>query len=210
MNNSRIPTVEIDMNKPCKECGQMGALPNGLCMKCLADAAFTKKKSNQGRRFRKIKVAKSEATARDRIVMEFEKPNGPEFDEYALTSGDKAAPEFHTALQALAQDVVEMCELPDDYRQRIVVKSVSLSYGGENSVMGATITAQMMLKKSNPPLMLNTPHKAEDYYAESGDPKQLLDPACMRRIHALIIEAEQFIDGKREQTDMFAKSDRAA
>lgn len=28
--------IEIDMDKPCTKCGQMGAMPNGICMECAA------------------------------------------------------------------------------------------------------------------------------------------------------------------------------
>ena len=29
------PTLEIDMEKPCNVCGEMGATKNGLCLKCV-------------------------------------------------------------------------------------------------------------------------------------------------------------------------------
>lgn len=154
-------------------------------------------------RFKKIKVAKTDA-GKDRIHLEYEQRNGADWDELVFNSADKPAPEFHDALQALIPDVVELCEFPDDYRERMIVKSVSFSYGGEKQVMGATITAQMKLFKSNPPLILNTPHKAEDFYADEGDPKQLLDEATVRKLEVLMIEAEQFIAGKRQQLDAFA------
>jgi hypothetical protein len=161
------------------------------------------------KRFLKIKVAKTDA-GKDRMHLEYENRNGSEWDQLSLNSGDKPAPSFHAALQALAQDVVELCELPLDYRERLIVKSVSFSYGGEAQVMGATITAQMALRKSNAPLLLNTPHKAKDFYAETGDPKQLLDPECVERLEALMIEADDFINGVRAQIDAFAGTGKAA
>lgn len=36
--------INIDMDKPCSVCGQMGALPAGLCIGCAADAAFNPEK----------------------------------------------------------------------------------------------------------------------------------------------------------------------
>ena len=199
----KTPIIEIDMDRPCTACGQMGAMPNGKCLEC-ASESIVKQPTLLGvnQRFLKIKVETKDF--RDRIRLEFEKKNGQAWDEFMMNSNDKPAPSFHVALQALAQDVLEMCELPLDYRERIVVKGVSFSYGGEKEVMGVTITATMRLMDSNVPLNLNTPHKAEEPYAETGDPKQLLDPACVRRILALSIEAEQFIRGVRLQTDMFA------
>jgi hypothetical protein len=32
---SDIPTITIDMDKPCTKCKQKGVMPNGLCMKCV-------------------------------------------------------------------------------------------------------------------------------------------------------------------------------
>ena len=34
------PTIEINMDKPCKKCGQMGAMENDFCMSCAADKIF--------------------------------------------------------------------------------------------------------------------------------------------------------------------------
>lgn len=197
--------IDINMDNPCKKCGQMGALPSGLCLSCAGDAALKTKKA-EALKFTKIKVSTKDAgkndTYKNRIHLEWKRPKGSDLDDHMLNSADKAAPSFHDALQALSQDVIEMCELPDDYRKRIIVKSVSLSH--TDGIVGATITATMELEDSNSPLNLNTPHKFEEALSEPGDPKQILDPACSRRIHMLIIEAEQFVAGKREQTDMFA------
>jgi hypothetical protein len=159
-------------------------------------------------KFTKIKIKSEEG--KDRVHLEWENPKGQDRDELSIDSCDKPAPTFHEALQALAGDVVEMCELPPDSINRIIVKGVSLSYGGEKDVMGCTITATMKLMKSNAPLNLNTPHKAEDFYAKTGDPKQLLDPDCVRRIKKLIFQAENFVSGERAQLDAFAGKETAS
>lgn len=31
-----MPTITIDMDKPCKECGAMGTLRHGICVECAA------------------------------------------------------------------------------------------------------------------------------------------------------------------------------
>jgi hypothetical protein len=33
-----IPTITIDMNAKCAECGKPGAVPSGICMGCTAKA----------------------------------------------------------------------------------------------------------------------------------------------------------------------------
>jgi len=174
MKDQATPTISIDMDKPCTSCGQMGAMPNGKCLEC-ATEYIGKGLQKTGNAQRFLKIKVKSEDGKNRIHLEFERPKGGDYDQYMMTSGDAPAPSFHEALQALAQDVV-----------------------------GATITATMRLMESNAPLNLNTPHKAEDFYAETGDPKQLLDPACARRLRVLIIEAEQFVRGIRRQIDAFA------
>lgn len=52
-------------------------------------------------------------------------------NEYTAKCTEEPAPNFLEALKDLRQFVIEMCELPEDYIDRITVKSVSLNYGGE-------------------------------------------------------------------------------
>lgn len=152
-------------------------------------------------KFTKIKVESKDA--KNRIVLEYAKrnANGQDWDVYAMNSVDKPAPSFHEAMQDLAQDVVELCELPVDYRERIIVKSVSLSEGEGDGFGGAVISAAMQLKDSYAPLNLNTPFKNSSSSGQE-DPKQVIDGATERRICALIIEAEKFLNGVRAQTEM--------
>lgn len=37
MNNQATPVIEIDMDKPCTACGQMGSAQGGICLECVAD-----------------------------------------------------------------------------------------------------------------------------------------------------------------------------
>ena len=150
-------------------------------------------------RFQKIKVTKDK-----KIHLEYGIENSKGgWDEYSLSCSDEAKPEFGIAMLALAQDVIEMCELPDDYLNRIAVRGISLSYGGENQVMGAVIVAQMSLHKSNIPLNLNTPHKPSEPYSDGSDESQLLDPKCVDRIMDLVAEGEDYAKGVRAQGNLF-------
>ncbi len=147
-------------------------------------------------RFKKIKVQKKD----DRIYLEYENVQGEEvLHEQMLRSADKARPEFHLALQALRTDVIEMCELPETDADYIIVKSISLSWAGPEQTMGCTITAQKTLKKSMCPLLLNTPHKIEKFYAEHGDERALLSYNCLANIREVIKEAGLYLNGERAQ-----------
>jgi hypothetical protein len=152
-------------------------------------------------RIKKVKVTKEK-----RINMVYEtKSKRGYWDEYSFTCSEEARPEFYTVLSELAQDVIEMCELPSDYIDRITVRSVSYSYGGENNTMGATISAGMKLDNSYQDLNLNTPHKASAMYNSDtpDDEMQLLSSDCIERLEALQEECEAYIKGDRAQGSLF-------
>lgn len=152
-------------------------------------------------RFKKIKITKDK-----KIMMIFEKQskNSDVWDEYSLTCSEEARPEFYKALQALAKYVIEMCELPDDYLDRITVRGVTFSYAGMAEVMGATISAGMKLENSYTELNLNTPHKASDSYSDQDpDPMQVLSDECIDALDRLCEEAQLYVDGERAQMQLF-------
>jgi hypothetical protein len=151
-------------------------------------------------RIKKAKVNKDEKIT---VIYEQQSKTGL-WDEYSFTCSEKARPEFYRAMNSLAPHVIEMCELPENYLDRIEVRGVSFSYGGDKQVMGATITAQMKLENSNCNLNLNTPHKASDSYSDSpADEMQLLTTDCISDLDALCKEVELYIKGEREQGRLF-------
>ena len=152
-------------------------------------------------RIRKIKI-----TSEKKISISYEKQvkNGL-WDEYSFTCSDMARPEFYQVMANLAIFVIEMCELPKEYLEKIEVRSVSVSYGGDKEVMGATITSQMKLENSNCNLNLNTPYKASESYTDApADEKQLLSEDCTNNLYKLYEECELYINGDRAQGSLFA------
>ena len=114
-----------------------------------------------------MRIKRVKITAENKILMVYEQPTRfGGWDEYSMTCSETARPEFYKAFEALAPEVVDMCELPDEYLPRIKIRGVSFSYGGEKEIMGATICASMDLKRSYPKLNINTPHKASAMYSE--------------------------------------------
>lgn len=155
-------------------------------------------------RFQKIKQTKE---GKIHVEYEVENQNGGK-DEVSFTCSDEPKPEFRAALQNLAQDIIEMCELPDEYITRVVITGVSFSYGGDAETMGATLIAQMHLKKSNVRLNLNSPHKIEEFYSETGgDEAQLLGEECVSRLKELIDQAGDYVRGVRAQGNLFGQKE---
>lgn len=154
-----------------------------------------------------VRIRKIKFTTTNKISVSYEQMNKKiqTWDEYSFTCSDPPKPSLNKAMRDLIPHVIEMCELPVEYIDRITVTGVSFSYGGEQEVMGATITSQMKLSLSNCDLNLNTPHKASASYSEyEADPKQLLSEDCIDALYALCDEIQLYIQGERAQTNMFA------
>lgn len=152
-------------------------------------------------RIRKVKVTKEK-----KISMAYEVRNKKGgWDEFTFICADEPRSEFHTALEVLAEHVIDMCELPPAYLEKIKVRGVSFSFGGENDTMGATISAAMELQNSHPDLNINTPHKAVEMYNPETpeDDMQLLSGKCIEALSELITECEAYIKGDRAQGSLF-------
>lgn len=155
-----------------------------------------------------IRIKKVKSSSENRVEITYQKKSQTDaWNDFSLSCVEKAEPAFYISLAALAEDVVEMCELPADYQERINVRGVSFSYGGDKEVMGATISAGMRLEHSNCPLNLNTPHKASESYNDGeADVKQLLSGDCVERLWKLQEMAERYVDGVRAQGNLFGES----
>jgi hypothetical protein len=155
-----------------------------------------------------MRIKKIKVTSDNKVYVAFEKRSVTKiWDEYTFSCSEAPRPELLTALSKLAPHVIEMCELPESYLDKIDVRSVSFSYGGVDEVMGATITSQMKLENSYTNLNLNTPHKASDSYSDApADEKQLLTHDCIRDLDQLCEEVELYINGDRAQGKLFAVS----
>jgi len=73
-----------------------------------------------------MRIKKVKITKYNQVSMVYEQ--GPSnMDEYSFTCSEKARPEFYTALAAMAEHVLDMCELPESYLERISIRGVSYS-----------------------------------------------------------------------------------
>jgi len=151
------------------------------------DVRITKVKEKEG----KITICYQQAT-----------PGGgdADWDDYTMTCGQKALPSFYEPFNALVPHVRDICELPTESEPLIMVLGVTCSY--PQDIMGATIAAKLRLRKSNAPLILNTPFKTSELYTETGDPDSLLSGDCVDAIMTLHEECERYINGEREQLSL--------
>ena len=156
-------------------------------------SAAADEKPVDNRRVSKIKWNGSKVTIHYERAREAGEP-----DEFSVACSERPLPSFVMALQALAVDVLTICELPANQELNLTVKGVSLS--NALGVLGAVITATKALETSNAPLILNTPHlPVEAYSGDANDTNPTLSHVTVERINALCVEALRYVDGEREQ-----------
>ncbi len=154
-------------------------------------------------RWKKIKI-----TNENKVYLEYSESRPHEmWDDFTFTCSDQGKAEFYEAFKAMAWHVVEMCELPheDLEKMKIIVKGVSLSYGGDRDTMGLVISGARKLERSSSPLNLVTPHKPCEPYSEGQerDTNGMLSEECVDDLKALIVQAERYLAGERLQVNLF-------
>lgn len=143
--------------------------------------------------------------SRVRIEYQKERTDGLS-DDYTLNCADRPSPAFLNAMNALADDVVEICELGIDDAKKLTVRGVTFTHTSD--VFGAVITAMKKLKTANAPLVINTPHLTEEPYGEGDTSTPLLETETVDRLHMLALEAENYINGERAQGSLIVASER--
>lgn len=153
------------------------------------------------RRLRKLKLGKD-----GKVELAFQQRAEPErpWDDFAMTCNDAPRPEMATALQALVPDLLDICELPEDYRSGLTIASVSLSYGGDEETMGAVMTGLKALCTARAPLVLNSPHLPSEPYSDGAD-EPTLPAETVAKLATVEGEAFLYVDGDRAQGSLFAK-----
>jgi hypothetical protein len=116
-----------------------------------------------------------------------------------LSSFDEPLQEFKDALQALADHVIDVCELPDEWVEGLTVIGVSFSEN-DTQGLGIVVTATKKLTQANAPLVLNTPHMS----AEGSAGMSRLSTRTLDLIDTLEAEARRYHVGERAQPDMFS------
>lgn len=147
--------------------------------------------------FTKIKLAKGS------VLLEWTDEGVSDTKKTSLNSFDEPEKEFTEAMQALAPIACKLLELPPSYTDGMTVLGVALTYN-ETQGRGCVITCSKSLENFNAPLLLNTPHLAED--AEYGP---IAPTELVRAIDELEMRAQRFRQGMRLQADIFSDEEAA-
>lgn len=124
--------------------------------------------------------------------------------DYKIASRDEPLDSFNDALQALKEDVVEICEFPSEYVSSLKIVGISISWDEAKCpgrFMGATITALRELEYCNSPMVINTPWLPTYQFNDANENPQL-HTWTIQRIDWLMSEAERYLQGHRKVEQM--------
>lgn len=138
------------------------------------------------KRFRKVKWDQREVT------LLWTTESATETHEHELTSKQEPHKDLDAALQDLAGDVLNVCEI-DCPLEDVRVQSVSLSFSEKSGLRGAVVTALKSVEIANAPVVLNTPHLSQDGESDKG----VMPSRMWQRILQLELEADAYLTGKR-------------
>lgn len=123
-----------------------------------------------------------------------------DWDAYALKCKDKARPELYQVLGNFSKSVTEICELPDEYDNKIIPTGIKFSYDTSGKCL-LTITAQMVLPiHGDTELNINTPAIPSD--GIDGYPQSGWSENTGKNVTKLEHELWLYINGDRAQTSL--------
>jgi hypothetical protein len=143
----------------------------------------------------------------DRVKIEYQtrftKGDEIKVNKFAVDCCEAARPEFYKVLQSLREDMIEICELPEDFSQGLSI--VGATFNHDDDIWGALISGLKTLKKSRAPFIIHTPYKPA--VPDTGDSNRIscLSNSCVAKLDKLMEYAEGYVDGKRAQVDAFSQ-----
>lgn len=120
-----------------------------------------------------------------------------------LKSSDQPTDKFIEAFNRLAEACCIEAELPLDMAEQMRAIGLSVSHYDDGR-WGCTITATRDLKRSNAPLVINTPHKPSQGSHEADE--AILDGDTVSAVESVLREAEKYVRGDRLQGTLFEES----
>lgn len=126
------------------------------------------------------------------------------YDAYRLVCEDVPRPELKDTLQALAVYVAEICELPKEAAERILVSGVKLSHKGDK-VFYVSMMAHLLLNSSKEPLVLDTPPRPN----VGEEHVFCMSSALAYDLNMLLDEVWRYVDGDRAQGSLQFEKDVA-
>jgi len=142
----------------------------------------------------------------DRVKIEYQtrftKGDDIEINKFSIDCAERARQEFYTVLSSLREDLLEICELPEDYSKGLLI--VGATFNHDDDVWGALISASKILSKSRTPFNIHSPYKPA--VPDTGDTNRIscLSNSCVAKLEKLMEYAEGYVGGERAQGRIFS------
>lgn len=130
-------------------------------------------------------------------------PNDLEKKAGKIISEDEPLSSFIDSLQALSEDVSDICEL-QEVSGNISVRGITLTWNREKydrGFTGAVITALRELEYSRSPMVINTPWLPSYQYNDDNQNPQL-DIHTIYRINNLLEQTNLYLNGERKNKQL--------
>lgn len=140
----------------------------------------------------------------DRVQLDYMEKFQDYFNEITLDMAQQPMDSFKEAFNDLAEDVIEMAELPDPegkLKNRIEINSIKIKYETEKEIPGIVISFKLKREKKSGMILINTPYQLLEE-RESGSSDQLVSEDTAEKIYHLLAEAAKYKDGSRKQIEM--------
>jgi len=135
----------------------------------------------------------------DGIVISYDQHTGNEgIKSTTIRSSDHPRPEFSEAMRDLLPHFIAITECGDDYGNSFIMRSVSFQHnqaGDKSMVMSAT-----RVLKVGTPLNVSTPVRMMS--AQDENAATLIDAEALKALQKLEDEAQEYINGTRQQQEL--------
>jgi hypothetical protein len=121
---------------------------------------------------------------------------------HTLSSKEQPDKELPEALNAFAEFVERLCEVPKAWMRTVKVTSISVNVEEKDGRLGLVITSQKKIADANSPLVINTPHLRQAIKLGEEGPGFFLY-AMEEAIDRADRAAQGFAAGKRAAPSLF-------
>jgi len=139
------------------------------------------------------------------VELAYERKDEHKSEEVVAKSAERPLPSFADALQSFAAFVIDLLEIPDEWRENLTITTLNLSED-KNGYRGLIVTATRPIPKAyDRPLVMNTPLVREGS-EDASDEACTLSDEVLELVSLVEGEAVRYLNGEREQLDLLKPS----
>jgi hypothetical protein len=139
------------------------------------------------------------------VELAYERKDEHKSEEVVAKSAERPLPSFADALQSFDAFVIDLLEIPKQWRENLSITTLNLSED-KNGYRGLIVTATRPIPKAyDRPLVMNTPLVREGS-EDASDEACTLSDEVLELVALVEGEAVRYLNGEREQLDLLKPS----